>query len=91
MQCAEQIRREVMDAELLKHDRGGGHDVCARGLVLTLPISPQTPPEHWTYSRENIFVPGRVYRAVSLFRAPSVCVGALTVPTSWFCNRAAAV
>ena len=83
MQCAELVRREVMGAELL--NTGVWHDVCARGLVRTLPISPQDVQPR---AEKNCFVPGRVYRAVSLFRASG---RALTVPPSWFCNRAAAV
>ena len=59
---------------------GVGHDVCAHGLV-PCPFLPRAvePRRH--------FVPGRVYRAVSLLRAPPCG----TAPTSWFCNRAAAV
>ena len=47
MQCAELVRREVMGAELL--NTGVWHDVCARGLVRTLPISPQDvqPRKHF--------------------------------------------
>ena len=80
MQCAEQIRREVMDAELL-NPQERARRVCAR--TRALPFSPQD-----VQPRKLFFVPGRVYRAVSLFRASG---RALTVPTSWFCNRASAV
>ena len=69
MQCAELVRREVMGAELL--NTGVWHDVCARGLVRTLPISPQD-----VQPRKLVFCAPRVYRAVSVFRAPSACVGA---------------
>ena len=78
MQCAAQIRRKVMDAELL-NPQERARRFFARGLV---PISLQDvqPRKH--------FVPRLVYRAVSLFRASG---RALTVPPSWFCNGAAAV
>ena len=73
MQCAEQIRREVMDAEGVRSSNTGvGHDVCAHGLV-PCPFLPRAvePRRH--------FVPGRVYRAVSLLRAPPVWNGSNVV------------
>ena len=80
-QCSARRRSVVKSWAQSSSTLRRGHDVFLRAV--SCPFLPRT------CSRENLFfVPGRVYRAVSLLRASG---RELTVPPSWFCNRAAAV